>query len=218
MQTILVPILIILVVVISLALILGVSVGLGWVLTLITPFTLFEGSLLSMIAILAVGLVWFRIIRAISPLEFDRENSMMGDDDEDEDDEELEISESRFWRKREERTWENWFRYILANAIYEDMWEAGGWIGNLDERQQENLAIRLATTTLEALKKRAAQAQKLRLTPEMLRQQLVKEGQRPYDDEVLDLTVTSVNIELTYLEHDLREVARDRLWDKPAIE
>lgn len=217
MQTILIPVLIILIVVVSLALILGLSIGLGWVLTLITPFTLFEGSLLGMIAVLAVGLIWFRILRALPPFEPDRENNILGDDDEDEYDEEPEIPESRFWRKPEERTWENWFRYILANAIYEDVWGAGGWIGNLDEKQQEDLSIRLATTALEALKKRAAQPRKLRLTPEMLRQQLVKEGQRPYDDDVLDLTVASVNIELIYLEDDLREVAHNRLWDRPAM-
>jgi hypothetical protein len=216
MQTILIPVLIILIVVVSLALILGLSIGLGWVLTLITPFTLFEGSLLGMIAVLAVGLIWFRLLRALPPFEPDRENNMLGDD-EDEYDEEPEIPESRFWRKPEERTWENWFRYILANAIYEDVWGAGGWIGNLDERQQEDLSIRLATTALEALKKRAAQTRKLRLTPEMLRQQLVKEGQRPYDDDVLDLTVASVNIELIYLQDDLREVARNRLWDRSAM-
>jgi len=214
MQTILVAILIILILAVSLALILGLCIGLGWVLTLITPFTLFEGSLLGMIAGLAVGLIWFRLLRALPPFEPDRENNMLGDD---EYDEEPEIPESRFWRKSEERTWESWFRYILANAIYEDVWVAGGWIGNLDERQQMDLSIRLATASLEALKKRAAQTRKLRLTPEMLRQQLVKEGQRPYEDDVLDLAVTSVNIELTYLEDDLREVARNRLWDRPAM-
>ena len=47
--------LVLLIVVVSLALVLGIAIGIGWVLTLILPFTLFEGSLLGIIASIIVG-------------------------------------------------------------------------------------------------------------------------------------------------------------------
>ena len=41
-------------------------------------------------------------------------------------------------------------------------------------------------------------------------------GQRPYDDEVLDMAVTTVNADLVYLGEKMREVARRQLWDELA--
>ncbi len=206
MRAILPVILVVVLVVISLAFILGISLGVGWVLTLFSPFSLFEGTLLSMIAILASGVVWYTIFRSVPTLEFEEENGF----------EEDEISERRFWRTSGERTWENWFRYVLANAIYEDLVESPRWMGGMGERQQQELSIRLADAALGVLKTRTSRAERLRVTRGMLRQQLVKGGQRPYEDELLDLAVAAVNVELVHLEEDLREVARGQMWDVEA--
>jgi len=86
----------------------------------------------------------------------------------------------------------------------------------MDEGQQQELSIRLADAALGTLKRRARRAKRLRVTRGMLQQQLVNEGQRPYDDELLDLTVAAVNAELVHLEEDLKEVARGRMWDQKA--
>jgi len=193
--------------VISLVLILGISLGIGWVLTLILPFSLFEGMLLSMIAVLANGVLWY-VIYGLPPIDaLEGEENELADGA---------IPESRFWQTSEERTWENLFRYVLANSIYEAVVESWDWIGDMDEGQQQELSIRLADAALGALKRRARQAKRLRVTRGVLRQQLVNEGQRPYDDELLDLTVAVVNAELVPLEEDLREVARGRMWDEKA--
>ena len=202
MRTILPVILMVLLVVISLAFILGISLGVGWVLTLLLPFSLFEGTLLGMIAVLASGMVWYTVFRSVPVLEFEEEEDG--------------ISESRFWQTSGERTWENWFRYVLADSIYEDVVESRGWMGGMDERQQQEQSIQLADAALGVLKRRARQAKGLRVTRRMLRQELVKAGRGPYEDELLDVAVAAVNVELVHLEEELREVARGQMWDEPA--
>jgi len=102
-------------VVISLALLLGMSLGTGWVLTLFLPFSLFEGTLLSMIAGLASGVLWYMILFSALAPEFEGGGNDIEDG---------EIPESRFWQTSGERTWENLFRYVLANSIYEDVAES----------------------------------------------------------------------------------------------
>ena len=104
--------LIVLVVIISLALFIGLSLGIGWLLTLFLPFSLFEATLLGMLAAVVTGLVWYRIFRSLAVSEF------LTDEDESEPDE---IPESRFWESPADRTWKNWFRYVLANSVYEDL-------------------------------------------------------------------------------------------------
>jgi len=199
--------LIVVLVVIGLVLILGISLGIGWVLTLFLPFSLFEGALLSMIAGLASGALWYMILFSALAPEFGGEENEIEDEA---------IPESRFWQTSGQRTWKNLFRYVLANSIYEDVVESRDWIGDMDEGQQQELSIRLADAALGALKRRARQAKRLRVTRGVLRQQLVNEGQRPYEDELLDLAVAAVNAELVYLEEDLKEVARGRMWDQKA--
>jgi hypothetical protein len=194
-------------VIISLAVTLGIPLGLGWILTRFLPFSLFEGTLLSLITLLAIGVFWYRVFSSTPDFGYEREEDEVED---------AGIPQNRFWRSSQERTWQNWFQYVLANGVYEDVADSPGWAGNMDEKQQQELSIRLADAALTALKRRAAQAKQLKLTRGMLKQELVRRGQRPYEDELLDLAVTAVNVELAYLEDDLREVARRRLWDNEA--
>ena len=199
----------VLLVVISLALILAISLGIGWLLTLLLPFSLFEGTLLGMIAAVASGALWYAIFRA----------ALLDQEEEQEEEngyEAPEIPGSRFWRRPAQRTWENWFRYVLANSIYEDLATSPRWASSMGERQQQELSIRLADAALAALRARASYARRLRVSREMLRQRMEQAGQEPDDVELLDLAVAAVNLELGHLEPELRRVAREQLWDAPA--
>ena len=47
--------------ILSLALILGAALFVGWILTLLLPFSLFEGTLLAQVALMALGAVGYLI-------------------------------------------------------------------------------------------------------------------------------------------------------------
>ncbi|MBM4429365.1 MAG: hypothetical protein FJ026_03330 [Chloroflexi bacterium] len=206
MQLVRPVILIIVVVVITLVFILGISLGLGWALTLVLPFSLFEGALLGMMATLASGVVWYTIFRSASSRESEGEESSFEVD---------EIPVSWFWKTDGERTWENWFRYVLANSIYVDLLDSPRGLGGLGERQVQELAVQLAETALGALKATPAHAKRLRVSRGILKRQMVKAGRRPYENDLLDLAAAVVNEELVHLEK-LRQVVRGQLWDDVA--
>ena len=52
---------ILLVILVSIALVLAWSIGLGWLLSHLVPFSLFEGSLLAMAASVIVGVIASRV-------------------------------------------------------------------------------------------------------------------------------------------------------------
>lgn len=195
----------------TLALIIGVSLGIGWVLTLFLPVSLFEGALLGMIAAFITGRICYSLWR--SSTRFQKAEIKEEEEEEEEADG---VPESQFWGTSEERTWENWFRYTLANAIYDDLLESPHWLENLSEEQEQALVIRLADAALESLKVQAFAVKRMRVSRGSLRQGMTKRGDQTYPDGLLNLAVRAVNVELEYLEEDLREVARGRLWDELA--
>jgi hypothetical protein len=206
MRPLLFVLVIALVIVVSLALFIGLSLGIGWLLTLFLPFSLFEATLLGMLAAVVTGLVWVSIFRSISVSEF------LEDEDESEPDE---IPQSRFWESPVDRTWKNWFRYILANAVYEDLLDSPSAITVMEEKQLQDLSIRLADTALDGLKTKSPRTKRLRVSKGMLKQQLIKMAQQPYDDDILDAAVAAMNASLRLLEEPLRQAIRERLWDEP---
>jgi zinc transporter ZupT len=103
MRTLLFVLMIVLALMVSLALFIGLSLGIGSLLTLFLPFSLFEATLLSILAAVVTGLVWYGSFHSLSASEF------AGEEDEPEPDE---IPESRFWKSAADRTWEAWFRYM----------------------------------------------------------------------------------------------------------
>ncbi|MBI2504196.1 MAG: hypothetical protein HYW07_13305 [Candidatus Latescibacteria bacterium] len=204
--------------VITLALVIGLSLGIGWVLTLFLPVSLFEGALLGMIAAAITGRLWYSLWRSSVPFPKVAEE-VVGEEEGEEwemEDEIDEVPESQFWRTSEERTWENWFRYTLANAIYEELLESPHWIENLEEEEQQALVIRLADAALEGLKAQAFAVKRMRVSRGMMRQEMTRRGDQTYPDGLLNLAVRAVNMEAEYLEEDLQEVARGRLWDELA--
>lgn len=206
MRTLPFILLIVLVVIVSLALFVGLSLGIGWLLTLFLPFSLFEATLLGMLAAVVTGLVWYRIFRSLSVSE------LMTDDDWSEPDE---IPESRFWQSSADRTWMNWFRYILANSVYEDLLDSSSGLNVEKKGQLQECSIRLTDAALGQLRTRSPRTKRLRVSKGMLKQQLGKMGHQSCDDEILNAAVAAMNADLRYLDAPLRTAIRERLWDEP---
>lgn len=184
---------------ISFAVVTGVSLGLGWLLTLIVPFSLFEGTITSMIAGLTTWMLWRNLLRTIpAPLE---------DEDFIED-----MPTTRFWPTEAERTWENWLRYVFANSIYEDLLTSPRWSESMGDSQLQLMAVHLADVTVENLKRKSPRTRRMKVSGKILKQEMAKSNQRPYDEDVLDIAATAVNMELSYLEDELRSVIKNDLW------
>ena len=184
-------------IVISFALIITVPLGIGWILTRFLPFSLFEGSLLAMLAVIVTWRFWRSVYSASSP-EFDEEVNSEPD----------EIPSSRFWETSEDKTWENWYRYVLANSIYEEFLTSSQWMEVMDDRQLEEMSIRLADASVGGLRKKSARTKRLRMSKGMLKQELGKMGHQPYDDEILEAAVVAMNVDLAFS----GESTRVRMW------
>ena len=209
-----IPVLIILgLVILLLALVLGIAIGLGWLLTLILPFTLFEGALLVMAASAIIGTVGYNLVRALS--DFIPRLSDFEDEDDEEDEYYDEIPTSRFFETSAEQTWETWFRYGIANDIYVEFQAAPKRIASMGDRQLQELAIRLADTAVTILKAKTSRAKQLEITKAALQRQMTKTGQRPYDDDILSMAVNAIGESLDDYYEDFIDVIRGRLWNEP---
>jgi hypothetical protein len=58
-------ILVIVVLVISFALVVGIGLGVGWILTRFLPFSLFEATLVGMIAVLVTWTIWRNVLGSV---------------------------------------------------------------------------------------------------------------------------------------------------------
>lgn len=205
--TILIIILIIVLLVVSFALVMGIALGVGWVLTRFLPFSLFEATLVGMIAALVTWTIWRNTLGSAPDF---------GSAEEEPEPDFDEIPLSRFCKTDADRTWENWFRYTIANTVYEGFLDSPGRIGQMNERQLQELSIRLTDAALAALKVKSPRTKRLRVSTGMLKHEMTKVGQQPYDEEILDTAVSAINIELISSQEELIEVIRDKLWDEPA--
>ena len=212
LPTILIIILVIALIVISFALVIGIALGVGWVLTRFLPFSLFEATLLGMIAALVTWTIWRNILGSAPDFGFNEAE----EEEEEETEPDLdEIPLSRFCRTDADRTWENLFRYEIANTVYEDFLDSPGRIGQMNDRQLQELSIRLTDAAIAALKVKSPRTKRLRMTEGMLKHEMTKMGQQPYDDDILDTAVSAINDELIASQEKLREVIRGKSWDEP---
>ena len=213
LHSILIVILMIVLVVISFALVFDIALGVGWVLTRFLPFSLFEATLLGMIAALVTWTIWRNILGSVPDFGFNEAE----EEEEEETEPDLdEIPLSRFCRTDADRTWENLFRYEIANTVYEDFLDSPGRIGQMNDRQLQELSIRLTDAAIAALKVKSPRTKRLRMTKGMLKHEMTKMGQQPYDDDILDTAVSAINDELIASQEGLREVIRGKSWDEPA--
>jgi hypothetical protein len=205
MRTFLPAIVMIVLVVLSFALIFGVALGLGWILTRFLPFSLFEATLLGMIAAMVTWNFWRNVL---SPIE------TFGPGEEELESDLDEIPPSRFYKTDADKTWQNWFRYVLANTVYEDFLDSPGRIGQMGDRQLQELSIRLTDAAIGTLKVKSPRTRRVGVSKGALKNEMTKMGQQPYDDDILDTAIGAINDELSYLQDELREVIRDKLWDE----
>ena len=209
MPTLLLVILVIALLAISFAIAFGVALGVGWVLARFLPFSLFEATLLGMIAAIITWNAWRNILGSVGDFgsyDADEEEPKLEDPDE--------IPPSRFYKTDADRTWENWFRYILANTTYEDFLDSG-WTAHMNDRQLQELSIRLTDAAVAALKAKSSRTKRLRVSKGMLKNEMTKMGQQPYDDDILDIAINAINDELGTLQEELRDVIRGKLWNEP---
>jgi hypothetical protein len=209
MRAILLIILIVVLALVSFALVAGIFLGIGWVLTLVLPFSLFEGTVVSMIAAVVTFAVWGRILGVLARLLGITPPWEAAEEEE-------EIPESRFWESKADRTWENWFKYVLANAAYEDLVDSLDWAEDTSEQAMRILSIHLADAAVAGLKEKSPRTKRLRVTEGMLRHQLAQMGGQVYPDEVLETAAQAMNVQLRYWKDEVWEVIRGNLWDEPA--
>jgi hypothetical protein len=203
------------VVCISLALSLGFAIGIGWLLTLFFPFSLFEGSLLGLIASVIVGTFWYNFLQSV-PTGF-KQDDYDEDDEYDYDEDYEQIPASRFYKTEADKTWEAWFRFQIANGIYVEFQDSEQPVAPMGEKQLQELAIRLADITISLLKSKSPRAKQLKLSETALKREMHKMGQRPYDDDILELAVMAINEELDFHYEDIIMVIRSKMWDEPYL-
>lgn len=190
----------------------GWSLGLGWLITRLLSFTLFEGTLLGLLITIVVISALGRVILSGMP----SEPLWLDEDWEDEDeDEDYSIPPTRFWKRENERTAEKFTHYVLANEIYREATDSPKARGFMGEQQLQELSIRLGELALEVLKKKRKNARNLLITINQLQQQMTQMNLQPYDREILALTVDVVNDLLMEDADDegmLSSIIRQKLW------
>lgn len=199
--------LLILTAMVSLIVVIGLALGAGWLLTLVLPFTLFEGSLLAIIAIAIVANYWYQFLRSVAVPESDEYDDFEVDD--------MAIPATRFYKSEVDKTWQAWVRFQISNNIYAELQESPRPVARMDQKQLQELAIRLADVTISWLKTKSPNVKQLRVTMANLKREMSKSGQQPYDDDILGLAIMAINEELTYHYEDIVAIIQARLWDKP---
>lgn len=187
---------------------LGLALGIGWLLTLFLPFDLFQGTLLALLALMTLASIVYNLFRGF-PVEYttsEYDEEAYFDD---------EIPPRRFYTHNREKTWEAWVRYQIANIIYEEFQESPRRIAPMGNSQLQELAIRLADITVSILKTRSPTTTTLNITKNALKKQMKKIGQRPYDDDILGLATTAINDGLDYYYEEVLEVIQAKAWNQP---
>ena len=87
---------------------------------------------------------------------------------------------------------------------------------NLNQSQLQELSIRLAEAGINIVKRKTGRARRLSTNLNDLRRELNRMGQRPYDDHILRLALSAINMNLNFFEEPLREVIRRQEWDQPS--
>lgn len=173
------------------------AIFLGWLLTKIggLDFNLFEGSLLALIASITVGVIAYRIANARVPSFSEDEEDEEEFEDEDED---YPIPFGRFAKTEEEKTYEAWYRYEVANGIFGEIRDAPQVGSVMGEPQIQELAVRLADISVAALKRKQRYGAAVSVTIKAMQAEMEKMEQRPYDEDILRAAVRAINEELAY--------------------
>ena len=191
---------------VGIVLLTGWSIGLGWLLARLLPvLTLFEASLLIMLATIAVAYLGSRVMAMPVP------GAELAEELED-----LDISPipaERFYEGEAGKTGEAVLRYRLANSIYLDLEDEPDVSRMMRRDQLEELAIRLTDIAVGMLKRRGKQSGRIGLTVSALAKEMEKKGQKPYDADIMQVAVDSINEQL-FFDLDLIEIVREKRWNE----
>lgn len=180
---------------------LGWAIIVGWVLTQMFAFTLFEGTLLAMVATGMAGYLVFSTL-------LDR-LSLPDDEDELWDEDTDNIPAERFFPTPAERTWEAWFRFQVANTIYSELRENHPTTA-MDKPQKQELSIRLSEICIAALKSKSTRSRDFHLSINDLQRQMKTMELKPYDDDILEVAADATNLSLVL--PPAETVIREQLW------
>ena len=196
----------------------GWSLAWGWLITRLLSFTLFEGTLLSLLITIAIFTALMRIVLSNQPREPRWLDEYWDDEDEEEEDEEdpdYVIPPTRFWKQNHERTAEKFTHYVFANEIYTQASDSSQTRGLMGEQQLQELSIRLGDLALQVLKKKRKNARDLSISIGQLQQQMKQMNLQPYDPDILALATHVVN-ELLVEDVDdeglLTDIIRQKRW------
>lgn len=206
MRAVLTLILIVLgVLVVGLAVLLGLSLLVGWLLTLFLPFTLFEGTLLGLIALVALGVLTANILKGLPLPDLDTTASEEFDDFK-------QFPEERIFKTEEDRTLENQYRFEMANRVYGEFQESPSQFTAMNDKQQQELALRLAEIALAILKQKPVTTARLNLSKAAIKKQMQKMNQQPYSEDILDIALSGLNEYIFDNFEDLRESIHIKDW------
>lgn len=175
------------------------SLALGWVLTRVLPFDLFQGTLLAMLASWIGAYILFKSPSADEPA-WDYPFGSRA------------IPLERFLKSENDRTWETWARYELANAIL-FTFQQSRELGTMDADTLESHAMQLSAPAVAILKRKSARSTKLTVTEAQLRSQVKRMELEPLDEATLRAAVEGINLALTV--EPLGFVVREQVWDQP---
>jgi hypothetical protein len=194
------------VIVVGMVSFLGLSLLVGWLLTLIVPFTLFEGTLLGLIALIALGVLAVNILKGMPLPNLD--GASLSDDF----DNYKEIPEERIFKTEQDHTLENQYRYEMTNRVYGEFQENSSEFTTMNDKQQQELALRLADIALTILKQKPATAARLNISKAAIKKQMQKMKQQPYSDDILDTALSGLNDYIFENFEDLSESIRLKDW------
>ena len=208
---------------VSVTILLGIAMGIGSTLARLSSFSLFEATLLSLISIGIVSLLFYRLVQSFIGFLISSSDEEEGEDEYSLDTETSkeqgftykEIPVSRFDETGGERTWQTWLRYQLANDIYMEFQETPEHVPNMNDRQLQELTIRLADITIAILRAKTIQAKRLRIPMSRFKQQMVRMDQKPYDDDILVVALGAINLDIDHYYDEILGVIQNKQWDEP---
>ncbi len=191
--------------------------ALGWLLRLVFPLTLFESAILATaLAALAFYTVT-GLLKAFLPTDISSFKDFSKDDQEDFAQVDYKsIATNRFYKNESERTWEAWLRREIANDVYLRFQEDRDIVRNMNEGQQQELAIRLAEVGVSLLKRKTSRSHDLNVNLNMLKREMTRMGQRAYDDDILVEAVEAINLNTDYYDEFLTTVIHEQSWKRLA--
>lgn len=183
-------------------LILLAAIGFGQLLTRFLPLTLFEGAALSLVAGGIGGVITYRLLKSRPPEEED-EWAEAGVPDP--------IPTARFVAKGQDLTNMGVIEYLLANAIYMDLWAEPGLSGKRSDGEWRELAIQMAHAAAAILILKPAHTRQVRIAAEAFRRQLADQGVSA-EEEVFAAALRAVQETVKLHNDDLVEVIQERAW------